>query len=395
MAESGERPYAIVLIEPDDDVPAICGKIDVVAGSRVVLVAARGNGALERPTGMPRLLRHAAGSGKEVLLVSGERRLRARARQSKVRAYPSEAALEGALRAPPVRLGLGRVQVRLPPLSKRNRTILSIAGTVVFLALVAVYLLVPSAHVVVYPQSEEISETVQMTASPVLSEVDAAGLSVPMHDVATTLNLIATMPTTGEIEVEEETVPVVAEEDMESLRELARTGAEQQGFARLAEEHLGSAAVYRETLLVSLKDERFSARAGEPADQVLLEVEAEVTGKAILDRDVQEAAEYALASKVDDDSMLLPGSVKAHQGFFVAYRGDTLTFEAQARGAVIPNIDVGDLKGDLAGESSGAAGALLEERVPMVAPPEIDMSPWWARGISRYSWRIDLELRQP
>jgi hypothetical protein len=393
MAGNGERPHVIVLIEPDDDIPAICGKIDVVAGSRVVLVTARGNKALERPTGMPRLLRHAAGSGKEVLLVSGQRRLRARARQNKVPAYSSEAALEEALKAPSVRLRLGRVQVPLPPLSRRNRTILSIAGVVVFLALVAVYLLVPSAHVVIYPQSEEISETVRMTASPVLREVDAAGSSVPMHDVATTLSLIATMPTTGEIEVDGESVPVVAEEDLENLRELARTGAEEQGFARLAEEHLGSAAVYRETLLVSLKDERFSAGAGEPEDQILLEVEAEVTGKAVLDSDVQAVAEYALASEVDDDSMLLPGSVKAYQGFFVGYRGDTLTFEAQARGAVVPNIDLGDLKSDLAGESSGAAGALLEERVPMVAPPEIDISPWWARSISRYTWRIDLELR--
>lgn len=395
MAGSGERPYTTVFIEPDDDLPAICGKIDVVAGSRVVLVVPRGNKDLERPTGIPRLLRHAAGSGKDIFLVSGRRGLRARARQNRVPAYPSEAALERALEAPPVRLRLGRVQVPLPSFSRRNRTILSIVGVVVFLGLVAVYLLVPSAHVVIYPQSEEISETVRVTASPLRREVDASGLSVPAHDVETTLHLTLGIPTSGTLDVEGESVPVVAEEDLESLRGLARRVAEEQGFARLVEENLGSAAVYRETLFVSLRDERFSAQAGEPTDLLVLEVEAELRGKAVLDSDVQAVAEYALASKLDDDSMLLPGSVTVRQGFFVDYRGDTLTFEAQARGAEVPSIDLGDLESEISGKSSGAAGVLLEERVPMVAPPDIDISPWWARSISRYTWRIDLEMRQP
>jgi len=392
--------YILVTIEPDDDIPAICGMIDVAPGPRVALVAPRGNRALQAPAGMARLLRHAAGAGKELALVSGQRSLRARARQSGMPAYASEAALQPVPPAPPPRLRLGWLQIPAPlrRLSGRARIIISFAAVLVFLALVAAYLLVPSAHVVVYPESEEITRTIRVTASTIRRDIDLSARSVPARPVTITLSLTLAMPTTGRVEEDEEDgepLAVVAEQDLEALRALAQRAAEQQGFARLAEERQGTAAVYFETLSVALADERFSARPGEPADLLLLEVDAEVTASAVLDSDVQAVAEHALAEELDQDSMLLPGSVTAYQGFFVSYRSDTLTFEAQARGAVAPRIDQGQLKDDLAGKSPDAARDLLEERIPMAAPPEIDISPGWARSISRYGWRIDLELREP
>lgn len=389
--------YILVTLEPDDDIPAICGMIDVAAGPRVALVVPRGNHALQAPAGMARLLRHAAGAGKEIALVSAQRSLRARARQSGVPAYASEAALQPIPPAPSPGLFLGWLQLpaRLRRFSGRDRTIIAFAAVLVFLALVAAYLLVPSAHVVVYPESQEITRTIRITASTVRHDIDLSARSVPAQLVTVTMPLTLAMPTTGRVEGDEETLAVVAEQDLEALLALAQRAAKQQGFARLAEERRGTAAVYFETLSVALADERFSARPGEPADLLLLEVAAEVTASAVLDSDVQAVAEHALAEELDQDSMLLPGSVTAQQGFFVSYQGDTLTFEAQARSAVAPRIDQGQLKGDLAGKSPDAARDLLEERIPMAAPPEIDISPWWARSISRYGWRVDLELREP
>jgi hypothetical protein len=283
---------------------------------------------------------------------------------------------------------------RLCRLSARARAIISLAAVVVFLALVAAYLLLPSAHVVVYPQSEEMLRTIQITASSVRRDVDIPARSVPAHRVTTILPLTLAVPTSGRAEVDGETVAVVAEQDFEALRGLAQWAAEHQGFLRLVEERRGTAAVYRETVSVALGDERFSAGVGELADFLLLEVDAEVTAAAVLDTDVQAVVVHALPEDLDQESMLLPGSVTARQGFFVNYEGDTLTIEARARGAVAPLIDQGRLKDDLAGKSPDDARELLEERIPMTAPPEIDISPCWARSISRYAWRIDLELRE-
>ena len=397
MPGDAEPSYILVTLEPDDDIPAICGMIDVAPGPRVALVAPRGNHTLQGPTGMARILRHAAGAGKELALVSGQRGLRARARQSGMPAYDSEAALQRTPPAPSPRLRRGWLQLRarLRYLTARDRTIISFAAVVVFLALVAAYLLVPSAHVVVYPQSQEILRTIRITASTVRRDVDLSAGSVPARPVTITLPLTSGMPTTGRAEVDGETLAVVAEQDLEALRGLVQRAAEQQGFARLARERRGTAAVYRETLSAVLEDEQYSAGPGEPAEFLLLEVHAEVTATAVLDSDVQAVVEHALAEELDPDSMLLPGSITARQGFFVSYEGDTLTLEARARGAVAPRIDQGQLKDDLAGKSRDAARDLLEERITMAAPPEIDLSPWWARSISRYAWRVHLELREP
>ncbi len=397
MPADADPAYILVAVDPDDDIPAICGKIDVAPGPRVALVAARGNQALQSPAGIARLLRHAEAGGKELALVSRQRGLRGRARQSGIPAYGSEAALHRAPRAvsPALRLGRLHIAARLPRLSVRDRVVISFAAVLVFLALVAAYLLVPSAQVVVYPESEEITRAIRVTASTASDDIDLSARSVPARVVTVTMPLTLAVPTSGRVEGDEESLAVVAEQDLEDLRALAQRAAEQQGFARLAEENRGTAAVYLETLYVTLSHERFSARPGEPADLLLFEVDAEVTASSVLDSDVQAVAEHALADELDQDRTLLPGSVTAHQGFFVSYRGDTLTFEAQARGAVAPRIDEGRLKGDLAGKSPDAARDLLEERIPMAAPPDIDVDPWWARGISRYGWRIDLDLREP
>src|SRR5690242_7213347 len=64
----GPAGYASIIVERNDSLATVCGKLDTTRLSQVAIVIPRGNAELSRPIGMRLLMRHAELTGKDIIL---------------------------------------------------------------------------------------------------------------------------------------------------------------------------------------------------------------------------------------------------------------------------------------------------------------------------------------
>lgn len=168
--------YTAVVIDREDDLAAIFGKIDAADSPRVAMVAPRGNRDLARQLGMRRLQRHLDLTGKDLILVTRSRLLRVRAREEGV---PAVTSLRRVDFDRPTRHGLqlGWMTLRLPTLGALLAVALFVLAVVGGAAVLFWY--VPTATVTLYLPAQPVSESVDVTADSKAAEVDVAGGVVP------------------------------------------------------------------------------------------------------------------------------------------------------------------------------------------------------------------------
>lgn len=192
----GEPSFSVVTVERDDDIPSICGKIDTAKHLRVVLVAPRGNAVMERELLGARLVRrHADRTGREIALITRNRRLAQRARGERI---PVMASLDGR----PVgafRIAVGGRQVTLP---QTRRLVGGVVGAVAAAAgLLAALAYFPTATVTAYPTMRAVSQPVEVVAGRNVSAVDAAQRQVPAERVQRQVSYTFVVPATGRVRV--------------------------------------------------------------------------------------------------------------------------------------------------------------------------------------------------
>jgi hypothetical protein len=189
---------SVVQVERNEDIAAICGRIDTAPTFAVVVSAPRGNRSLSTELGMRRLARHGEESGKVVAVATHSPSLASRARQ---------VGIPTARRPEHVRWDSGgRTVVRVGSRSFLAPAIGRYMGGVVLLVLLvlalgAVALLVPSATVVAYPPATSVSKVVSLTASEERDDVDFAALKVPATRVTAERTVTLAMKTTGQAPV--------------------------------------------------------------------------------------------------------------------------------------------------------------------------------------------------
>src|SRR5262249_32950496 len=152
---------SVILVEPRDDVTAVCGRVDAASTFAVIIHAPRGNRSLSTELGMRRLQRHAGDSGRAVPLATRSRPLVARAhpRGVPVAGRPEHVRWDAGGRKV-LRLGWGRSLV-LPAFGGALQLIAVLAVILVIAALALT--MAPSADVTITPPSELLQKAVTIT----------------------------------------------------------------------------------------------------------------------------------------------------------------------------------------------------------------------------------------
>lgn len=198
---AGERPdlsglASVIYVARDEDIAAICGRIDAAPTFAVVLHAPRGSHAMSRELGMRRVIRHAEDAGKTLAVATRSPSLASRARQAglPVAWRPERIRWDAGGR---VVVGLGPLSLKLPPIGRY------LSALVLLIAIVSVgaglLFAAPSATVTVVPPTELREATVVVTASTLAEAFEPAGMVVPATGVSASKQITLAVPTTGSI----------------------------------------------------------------------------------------------------------------------------------------------------------------------------------------------------
>lgn len=196
--DEGENLASVVVIGRDEDVAAVCGRIDSAPTFAVVLQAPRGNRALSRELGMRRLVRHVEDTGRTVAIATRSSSLAARARQSRVpvASAPERIRWNAGRR---VVVGVGSRALVLPAIGSYLQfgvlliAVLFLAGALLFAG--------PSATVSVYPVATAAQDRVVLTASLAQGNVDIDNMRFPAVEVSASRTVTLAVATTGSVTV--------------------------------------------------------------------------------------------------------------------------------------------------------------------------------------------------
>ncbi|MFQ5879802.1 MAG: baseplate J/gp47 family protein [Dehalococcoidia bacterium] len=203
--EPWQDPYALAYLAPDDDIATICGKVDTAPHQQVALLAPKGNKALASLVGMSILSRHADTVGRDIALVSPKGGLRSRARAEGIRTFRWVRWVKFDDKPPAhLRISLGSMAIAMP--AYRTLWRLGLRLVVVGAALVAAYLFIPSATIVIHPEGQPVSQTLRnVTASASAAGIDFDTMTVPAHFAEAPMEMDMVLVTTGTVTVAEGT----------------------------------------------------------------------------------------------------------------------------------------------------------------------------------------------
>ena len=189
---------SVVHVDRNEDVAAVCGRVDGAPTYAVVIHAPQGNRQLSTELGIRRLRRHADDSGRVVAIATTNVNLAARARQAgiPVARRPEHVRWEsGGHRV----FRVGRRSLVIPAVGRYLQLAVILGVAVVFVG--ALLTVAPSGHVDAYPPTETLSASVVITASADREEADLATLEVPAREVEAKRTLTFAVRTTGKTTV--------------------------------------------------------------------------------------------------------------------------------------------------------------------------------------------------
>jgi hypothetical protein len=194
---SDQRELPVVVVEPEDDVAAVCGKMDSRSEQQIVLFIKR-NQSFRDPLSFNRVRRHAYLTGKDTLVVSPFQPVRGLAEAA---GMPSFSTIREAERWAG---GSGRLTLlgRTLELQWFSRRALAAATGVVFVglaAIVAVILLAPSAEITVRPELTPVDvQSFDVRADLDAEDVDVEAGLLPARVAERDITVQLAIETTGD-----------------------------------------------------------------------------------------------------------------------------------------------------------------------------------------------------
>ena len=157
------------------------------------------------------------------------------------------------------------------------------------------------------------------------------------------------------------TVAAVAAEDVDRLVALAPAVLARVGGREL-ERTVESGTAFAESVTVAILSQQALGDVGEPAETLLMEVTAIVSGIVVPDEQRRAFGEALLLSELPDGVALLPGTTEVELGALRTFGAGELRLELRATGLTALLFDTSDLRDDLTGARPGrrrraAAGA--------------------------------------
>lgn len=189
---------SVVAVGRNEDVAAVCGRLDAAPTWAVVIHAPDGNRQLSTELGMRRLIHHASDAGKAVAIATRSSALSSRARELgiPVARKPHHIRWDAGGRHV-VRVG----RLNFAPPSVGRYVQVAFIAAVAFAGLFLLISMAPSATITAYPPTETVSELVTLTASESRTIADLEKMEVPASRVSTEQRFTLAMKTTGTAQV--------------------------------------------------------------------------------------------------------------------------------------------------------------------------------------------------
>ena len=176
-------------------------------------------------------------------------------------------------------------------------------------------------------------------------------------------------------------VPAVAQEDVDRLRELARTVLARTGARELVASVEG-ATVFEETVLAQILSERPQSLLGAPTDVFLIDYTAVASGLALADDAAVAFGQLLLVEGLPEGMALLPGTVEAEVAPTTEAADEpggiaAVTVTLRATGRVYTLPDLAPLRGQLTGVRPGVAAERLMTGLGLEEAPRVTLEPDW------------------
>lgn len=211
----------IIQLEPYDDVISVRDRLAFVKAERALLVLPRQGGVLQRKLDLVLLQREAARRGARLALVSTDPLVIENARSLNISVFSSLRASQrkkwlkphpkvfvdrhNRPETPPDALELHELRLRasrlraITPQQRRTQRLVrsSMAGVLFVVALLAAYLLLPAAEVIITPAQSQISAALPVIADPNAAQIDVERGRVPALTETLDVEAQANIPPSG------------------------------------------------------------------------------------------------------------------------------------------------------------------------------------------------------
>lgn len=390
------RDFAAAIVHHDDTLTAIFGKIDAADSPRVALVAHHGNDELATPLGMRRLRRYVDRSGKDVMIVTRSRAIRARAREVGLAVVGNLKRVDFE-RYGRTGISIGGALVPLPGLGTLLRLAAILIAIVVISAAILLYL--PEATITLYPSLTPQRYTANVTLiAATTGPLSADQLAAQRRTTTVTRQVLYPVHGTAAIKAPDGTDQQVAtptEDDIRQATAFAQQVLLDEGRADLTSRFSDETFV-RQSATLSAFTSKMSAKAGEPADILRVTASGQVTMLSADNGALRGLLEKALRPTTSRQQMFVPETFRASvlsagpydkensqiAVIFSLEESTTLAFSTAA------------LRSAVAGKSRTGAEQVISERVDQTAPARIRLTPGWAPWLPRFANRITIRIAQ-
>jgi hypothetical protein len=390
-----ELGYSVVVIERDDSLPAICGKLDAAPLPAVAMLVPHGNAELSTEIGARLLLRHADWAGKEIVLVTRRPALRQVAHAEGLRYVGSLQRVPFARRSG-TRPLLAGLEVPIPALS----SVAWLAGGFVALAaaIFAVFWYLPSATVTLFPPTTPISQDQSLNLDVVANRVDPVNNVVPADRRSVTVTRTVLIPATGTASVEQTvgdptTAPAVSDADLKTAQDMAPAALTDEALQELNRRDSGW-MFFPVTAKVDVDSVTPQQKAGAVSPFLQVTYRGSVSMLGAKQSDLRALLLPALRGKLPAGKQLIDSSerltVEKAGPFDIT--ADRLPLVLRLDAAVAGQTDVAKIGRALRGKSKRQALEYATKAVDGVRRPTVRVSPSWMPWLPHFAGRVHVEL---
>ena len=249
-----------------------------------------------------------------------------------------------------------------------------------------------TVEAVAVPAGESLAVPATAERAGTIANVDADELWT-LNGVPETLAVANPRAASGGTDM---TVAAVAAEDIDRLVALAPEVLARVGGREL-ERTVESGTVFVESVTVAIVSQEPLGEVGEPAETLLMEFTAIVSGVVVRDEQRSAFGEALLLSELPEGMALLPATTEVELDAVRNFSGGELRLELRATGLTASLFDPSGLRDELTGARPAAAAALLRERLDLAFEPEVTVQPDWLpwRWLPRRGSRISITFAGP
>jgi len=183
---------------------------------------------------------------------------------------------------------------------------------------------------------------------------------------------------------------VVTEDDKDRLRSKLRQVIQQQGYDLMLAELDEQEFIPPESLQVIELDLTYDKFSGDVAEKLGAEMRAVVRATAIGSFNANQLAYFSLLAQTPEGQTLLTQGLRFSAGGVEAIQDQAVTFPVMAKGLVVSEIDIDQVREGIVFKPIGEAQAWLSQNMPIASTPGVEVSPNWLGRLPLFPFLIEV-----